>query len=72
MASNRSSANLIYQNAFLLVVAFYKSGASQNFISRTIGASRCSLRKTIVRRIYVGQVGENIWEDSLKEAMRFS
>jgi hypothetical protein len=66
MATNRSSANLIYRNALLLVVVSCKNGASQSFISRTIGANRYFIRKTIVRRIYVGQVGENIWEKFLE------
>jgi hypothetical protein len=54
MATNRSSANLIYRNALLSTVVFCKSGVSQSFILRTIGANRYPLRKAIMKRIYVG------------------
>ncbi len=59
--ANRSNVNLIYRNALLSTIVSCKNGASQSFISRTIGANKYSLRKAIVRRIYLGQAREIIW-----------
>ncbi len=57
MATNRSSVNLIYQNALLSAFVSCKNGVSQSFILKTMGANRYFLRKAIVRRIYVGRLG---------------
>jgi hypothetical protein len=48
MATNRSSFNLMYQNVILSIVVSSKNGASQSFISKTIGARKYSLKKTII------------------------
>jgi hypothetical protein len=61
MAASKSNANLIYQNAFLSTIVLCKNGVSQSFILKIIGANKYSLRKAIVRRIYVGQAREIIW-----------
>ncbi len=61
MAASRFNANLIYRNALLSTIVSCKNGASQSFISRTVGANKYSLRKAIAKRIYVGQAREIIW-----------
>jgi hypothetical protein len=61
MATNRSNENVVYQNALLSVVVSSKHKGSQSFMSKTIGVSRYSLKKAIVRRVHVDQIGENIW-----------
>ncbi len=55
MVTNRSTNNLVYIIAILSTIVSTTNGASTNFISRTPGATRYSLRKAIVRRAHVDE-----------------
>jgi hypothetical protein len=66
MTTNRSNDNALYQHALLSIVVSSKHKASQCFLSRTIGASKYSLRKSI-KCVHVDQTGENIWGGGLPQ-----
>jgi hypothetical protein len=51
----------VYRNAIFSIVVSSTNGAFQNFISKALGATRYSLKKVIVRRVHVDEIGENIW-----------
>ncbi len=55
MVVNRSSNNLVYIIAILSTIVSTTNGASTRFISWTLGTTRYSLRKTIVRRVHVDE-----------------
>jgi hypothetical protein len=52
---------LIYKSVLLSTVVSTNGKRSQNHITKTIGANRDSIQKTMVRRIHVHHIGENIW-----------
>jgi hypothetical protein len=61
MVANKSTENSMYRNALLSAVASPTNGPSQLFLARTLKASRHALRKAVVRRAYVDDVGEKFW-----------
>ncbi len=52
---------MIYKSVLLSIVVSTNGKRSQNHITKTIGANRDSIQKTMVRRIHVHHIGENIW-----------
>ncbi len=61
IVANRSINNLVYITAILSAIVSTTNGTSTNFISKTLGVTRYSLRKVIVRRVHVDEINENIW-----------
>ena len=61
MVANKSTENSIYRNALLSAVASPTTGPSQLFLARTLKATRHTLRKAIVRRAYIDDIGEKFW-----------
>ena len=61
MVANKSTENSIYRNALLSAVVPPTTGPSQLFLARTLRATRHALRKAIVRRAYIDDIGEKFW-----------
>jgi hypothetical protein len=61
MVANKSTENILYRNALLLVVASQEEGPSERFLEETLQATRHTLRKAVVRRAYIDGIGENLW-----------
>lgn len=61
MVANKSTENSIYRNALLSAVVSPTTGPSQLFLARTLRATRHTLRKAIVRRAYIDNIGEKFW-----------
>lgn len=61
MVANKSTENSMYRNALLSAVVSPTNGPSQLFLARTLKATRHTLRKAVVRRAYIDDVGEKFW-----------
>jgi hypothetical protein len=48
MVANKNDFDLVYRNVVLSSIVSTKNGASQSFISKTLGANRYSLREVVV------------------------
>lgn len=61
MMANKSTENSMYRNVLLSTVLFHTNGPSQLFLAQTLKTTIRTLKKVVVRRAYIDDVGEKLW-----------